>query len=139
MGFKNAALDVLVCGDSIQAVEGNPDIQKVIVVDRRSNILRRLQELHSIWNQYELSVSTVPSDRSRIYAWAGSSKHIGTFRDRDNRIVKAMVKQGVCFDNLDTHTVSMNLKLCELLGIEKIHALVPPSKCLELSTLFTQT
>ena len=88
MGFKNAALDILVCGDSIQAVEGNPDIHKVIVVDRRSNFLKRLQELHSIWNQYDLSISTVPSDRSRIYAWAGSSNHIGTFRERDNRIVK---------------------------------------------------
>ena len=135
-GIKDAVVDVLVCGDTTQAMEGNPDIHRVIVVDRQSNFLQRLRELHSIWNQYELSVSTVPSDRSRIYAWAGSSKHIGTFRDRDNRIVKAMVKQGVCFDNLDTHTVSMNLKLCELLGIEKIHAVVPPSKCLELSTLF---
>lgn len=124
--YPTACIDALVFSDTLQILQGNQDINTVIGVERHTQKLQRLKELVKLWNQYDLSVSAIPSDRARIYGWAASKKHYGSYHEKDNLLAKYLMFRSILFDNQNTHTVAMNLKLCELLGIPKDETVVAP-------------
>ena len=117
--YPNAIIDVLICTDTCQVLEGNDDINSVIAVQRKSKNIARITELYKLWNRYDLSISTMPSDRARIYAWAAAKMHYGTCTETDSFLFKWLMDKRVLFDNHALHTVEMNLKICDMLGISK--------------------
>jgi heptosyltransferase III len=125
--YPNATIDALVCSDTAQVMKGNKDIDSVIAIQRHSKKSQRLKEIIKLWNLYDMSVTTIPSDRARIYGWAASKKHYGTYLEEENPLVKNLMFKRVLFDNKHTHTVDMNLKLCDLIGIPRIETVMPPN------------
>jgi heptosyltransferase III len=125
--YPHATVDALVCNDTMQVLEGNADINAVIVTHRHSKKIQRLKELFNLWNTYDISVSTIPSDRARLYGWAASTRHFGTHLEKDGFLAKKLMLSRVLFDNINTHTVAMNLKICDLMGIPKIQTVVAPT------------
>lgn len=124
--YKNASIDILLCDDTHGILEGNEDVNMVIKIPRKSKKIERIKEIYKLWNKYELSITTIPSDRARIYAWAASKKHIGTYSDTDSFMFKKMMFKSIPFDNKSTHTVEMNLKICEMINIEKRETVISP-------------
>lgn len=124
--YPNASIDIMVCNDTASILDGNEDINKVIKIPRNSKKNERIKEIYKLWNKYDIAITTNPSDRARIYAWASSKKHYGTYSEKDSFIFKKMMSKRVLFDNQSIHTVEMNLKICELLDIPQKEKVIPP-------------
>ncbi|NDH67906.1 MAG: lipopolysaccharide heptosyltransferase family protein, partial [Gammaproteobacteria bacterium] len=125
--YPDATIDALVFSDTMQVLQGNKDLYSLITVERYSKKHKRIKEFIRLWNRYDMSVSTIPSDRARLYGWAASKKHYGTYLENDNLLAKFLMFSGVLFDNKHTHTVDMNLKLCDLIGIPRLETVMLPN------------
>jgi len=125
--WPQADIDALVFSGTADILSGNPDLARVIAVPERSSWQGRLCELHRLWNTYDLAFSCIPSDRARIYGWAGGRRHFGMLAAGESASKRWLLSAATPFDNLDIHTVSMNLKLADLAGIARRSEVVPPA------------
>lgn len=125
--WPGAELDMLVFRGTETVLEGNPDLDQVIAVPRRAGLGERWQELRHLWRRYDLAVSPLPTDRSRLYCWAAAPRRLGLLRrERKERPKAWLLSAWGEFDDLDTHTVSMGLTLAALLRIAPSFEVVPP-------------
>lgn len=122
-----ARIDALVFGGTSGVLEGNPDLGEVIAVPERSSKIARWRELRQLWNRYDLAFSCVPSDRARLYGWAAARRHLGLLAAGESRSKSWLLDGAVAFDDINTHTVAMALKLAELAGIQARPEVVPPT------------
>lgn len=126
--WPEAELDMLVFRGTEAVLEGNPDIGQVIAIPSRAGLGDRWRELRRLWRRYDLAVSPLPTDRSRLYCWAASPRRFGLLRpERKERPKAWLLSAWRAFDDLNTHTVSMGLALAELLRISPSFEIVPPS------------
>lgn len=125
--WPQAQINALVFRGTAGVLEGNPDINELIVVPERSGKLARWRELRQLWNRYDFSLSCVPSDRARLYAWAASRRHLGMLAAEESAAKLRLMDGAVRFDDLHTHTVSMGLQLVDLAGIAPWPEVVPPT------------
>lgn len=124
--WPQAKIDMLVFAGTEGILAGNPDLDRVLPLPTRSPWHRRLGELVRLWRRYDLAISTVPSDRARIYGWAAGRHHLGFLEERELESKGFWLDQAVTFDDLHTHTVDMVLQLADRLGIPRIPEVVPP-------------
>ncbi len=116
--WTHAELDVLVFENTRDVLAHHPDIRQVIALPSNLSSLAKLKWNLSLWNQYDLAVSALPSDRATFYAWLAGKTRVGLLEEKLNQNWKKHLLHGwVMFDNLNTHTVSMGLKLSSLLGL----------------------
>ncbi len=126
--WPEAQLDVLVLPGTQGALEGNPDIAKVIALPQRVGLLEKIGQLRGLWRRYDLAVSPLPTDRARLFCWAAGRQRVGLLQPRGNERLKALLlNRSANFDDLDTHTVAMGLRIAELLGIAPVAEVVPPA------------
>jgi heptosyltransferase-3 len=126
--YPEACIDALVFDNTVGMLEGNPDLSHIIPVPERSSWSSRLNELRRLWRKYDLALSMIPSDRARIYGWAAGHIHYGTlFVDEEKKSKHAWVSGYVPFDDVGTHTISMNLRVATLAEITPIPRVIPPS------------
>lgn len=125
--WPDAELDLLVFAGTEGVLEGNPDIAQMITVPRRAGLIESIRQLRRLWRRYDLAITPLPTDRARIYCWAAGRRRIGFLqRVAQDRAKALLLDQTLLFDDLDTHTVSMGLRLAEMLGIAPCYAVVPP-------------
>jgi heptosyltransferase-3 len=105
---------------------GNPDIDQVIALPHRTNWRGKLAQFKQLWRHYDLSVATIASDRARLYGWVGAKFRVG-FINAEEKGKTLLLNRWLPFDNLNTHTVAMNVRLTELLGIAPQYQVVPPA------------
>lgn len=122
-----ARIDALVFKSTAGVLAGNPDLSQVIAVPERSRWQARLGELRGLWNRYDLAFSCVPSDRARFYGWAAARRHLGMIAPGESASKRRFLSAAVPFDDLETPTVTMGLRLAELAGIPPLAELVLPS------------
>ncbi len=125
--WPQAQIDALVFRGTAGVLEGNPDLNELIVVPERSTKAARCRELRQLWNRYDLSFSCVPSDRARLYAWSASRRHLGMLAADESSVKLRLMDGAVRFDDINTHTVSMALRLAELAGVARYPEVVPPT------------
>jgi heptosyltransferase-3 len=125
--WPQAQIDSLVFRGTEGILEGNPDLNALIVVPERSTKMARWRELRQLWNRYDLSFSCVPSDRARLYAWAASRRHLGMLATGERAAKLRLMDGAVRFDDLNTHTVSMGLQLADLASVARYPEVVPPT------------
>ncbi len=95
-------------------------IDRVISIAERPGFLEHVTLVSRIFRKYELSISLLPGDRPTLYAWFAAPRSVGCLTiDKKNSWKKALLTKWVLYDDIDTHTLIMNLKVIELLGIEK--------------------
>lgn len=117
--YPEAAIDFLVFEGTQGVVAGNPDLRTVLTVPERPAAFEHLRFLRKIWRRYDLAVSLLAGDRPALYAWAAGRHRVGTLETgRKSRWKRSLLHAWVPFDNLRTHTVVMNLRVVEQLGIE---------------------
>jgi heptosyltransferase-3 len=122
-----AQLDALVLPGTEGALAGNADFNQVIALPQRVGLREKLGQLRSLWRRYDLALSPLPTDRARLFCWAAGRWPVGVLQPEKERSKALWLKQWAAFDDLDTHTVSMGLRLAELLGIPPIATVTPPS------------
>lgn len=126
--WPQAAIDVLVFKGTEGVLAGNPDIRHVHSQAARASLWDKLRELSRLWRRYDLAIAAMPTDRSRLYAWAGGRFRIGFLTGQANEKQKAWwLDRHVLFDDLDTHTVAMQGQLLELLGMPSLGHVIPPA------------
>lgn len=125
--WPEAALDMLVLQGTAGALEGNPDIAAVIEVSRGGSLAEQFAQMRRLWRRYDLAVSPLPTDRARLACWIAGRRTVGFIERRSkDRFKRLLLDRWDYFDDLDTHTVSMGLRIAGLLGIAPNFAVVPP-------------
>jgi heptosyltransferase-3 len=116
--WPDCALDLLVFEGTQDAVKANPDFRRVITVPARPAPLAHLAFCMGIAQRYDLALSTQHGDRATMYAFLAGRWRAGLLEpDPKQKWKRPFLQRWVPFDDLDTHTVRMNLALAEVLGI----------------------
>ena len=117
--YPHAAIDMLVFEGTQGAVLANADIRKVWTITERPAIGAHLALLRALWRRYDLALSVLAGDRPTFHAWVAGRYRVGTLLpDKKSWWKRRMLNEWVPFDNVTVHTVSMNLRLLERLGIQ---------------------
>lgn len=119
--YASAAIDMLVFEGTEGVVAENLDLRSVLTIPERPKWTQHVSFYQTLWRRYDLAVSVQASDRSTLYAWASSKMSVGIVPDKANAWWKRKLLSGwVPLDNFGTHTVSMNLRLLELIGVKPL-------------------
>jgi heptosyltransferase III len=123
--WPQAKIDVLVFEHTEGVLLHNPDIHRVMTVPARPGFWQHLSFVSQMFRRYDLAISTLTGDRPTLYAWLAGKMSIGMLEDSGKQLWKQrMLSRWAAFDNLDTHTVLMNLRLADMLGIGRSHEIV---------------
>ncbi len=119
IAYPGAAVDMLVFEGTQDIVSANRDIRRIWTIPERPPIGAHLRLLRSIWRHYDLAVSVLAGDRPTFHTWVAGRYRVGTLLpDKKSWWKRKLLDEWVPFDNLNTHTVSMNLRLLEQLHIK---------------------
>lgn len=125
LAWPKAEIDVLVFEHTEGVLSGNPDINRVITIARRPGLWKHLALISGLLRRYDMAVTTLMSDRPVLYAWIAAKVRFGMGDgSKKQRWKQSLLSDWVAFDNVGTHTVLMNLKLADLLGVERNHEVV---------------
>jgi len=114
--WPSVQIDLLVSGGTQGVLAGNPDIDRIVVAPQSGH----WRFICQMWRQYDLAISTSPSDRPTLYAWLAGKSRIGVMTGGIKSAWKrALLNASVPFDNLELHTVVQNLLLADLLGLPR--------------------
>ena len=120
LAHPQAAIDMLVFDGTQGVITANQDLRTVLVVAERPTLGQHLRLLRRIWRGYDVAVSLLTGDRPTLYAWAAGRTRVGTLDvDDKSRWKRSVLDRWVAFDNLSTHTVAMNLRVVEQLGVSQ--------------------
>jgi heptosyltransferase-3 len=102
-------------------VEPNPDLRRVLTIPERPTAGLHIRFLVRLCRRYDVALSVLAGDRPTFYAWLAGRYRVGVLLpDRKSWWKRHLLSQWVPFDNLDTHTVAMNLRLLEPLGLQPV-------------------
>lgn len=125
LAWPDARIDALVFAGSKGVLAANPDINQVITIEQRPTLRQHLRLLLRLWRSYDLALSMMPSDRPTLYAFFAGKYRVGPISAGSKHLWKKwLLSQSTQFDNINTHTVLMNLKLADLLGVPRCHEVV---------------
>ncbi|MCP9476171.1 MAG: glycosyltransferase family 9 protein [Nitrospira sp.] len=119
--YPKATIDMLVFEGTEDVVSADPDINRVLTVAERPEAAAQARLLRSLWRRYDLALSVLAGDRPTIYAWAAGRYRVGTLLpDKKSWWKRRLLDRWIPFDNRNTHTIAMNLRLVEVLGIQPL-------------------
>jgi heptosyltransferase III len=125
LAWPEARIDALVFAGTEGVLANNPDIDRIITVPQRPSLFEHLQLLWFLWRDYDLAISMMPSDRPTLYACIAGKYRVGFIFDGGKHLWKKwLLSRAALFDNINTHTVLMNLKLADLLGVPRCHVVI---------------
>ena len=118
--WPQAAVDALVFEGTRGVLAANPDLRRTLTVPERPDMGVHLGFIAGIARDYDLALSTQHGDRATLYAWLAGRSRAGLLNDTPKeRWKQSLLQQWVPFDDLNTHTVRMNLALADALGIPR--------------------
>jgi len=116
--WPGCGIDVLVFEGTEAVLAGHPDIRRVLTVPERPSLKEHLRLLGAILRRYDLAVSLLAGDRPTFYTWLSGRRRVGLaypgWRPGWKRM---LLTRWVPFDDQETHTLRMNLRVAEALGI----------------------
>ena len=124
--WPEAELHFLVFKGTEGVLMGNPDVDRIIAFPHRTGWRGKLAQFRQLWRRYDLAVSAIATDRARLYGWVGAAFRIGFVAEQEKGKT-LLLDRWLQFDDRDTHTVSMGLRLTALLGIAPCYQVVPPA------------
>ena len=128
IAYPSAIIDVLVYKGTEGILRGNPDMNNLIRVSKNPSIREYASLVSRIFRRYDLSLTTQTGDRPAIYTFEAAPKRVNIVPPhRLQEGWKRFIAQGWTeLDDLDTHTVIQNLRLCDALEIPRHYAVIPP-------------
>lgn len=121
--WPEVELDMLVYAGTEGVLEANPDISQVITVRQEGDFAANLGKLWRMWRRYDLALTPLRSRSAQMYCWAAGRWRAGLLQDRSTKL---LLNQWACIEHIDTHAVSLGLRLAEMLGIPPCFDVVPP-------------
>jgi heptosyltransferase-3 len=124
--WPEAQIDALVFENTEGFLLTNPDINQVITVAEKCRLWPHLKFLLSIMRCYDLALSIQAGDRPTFYVWVAGKSRIGMMEEPFKFWwwKRPLLDRWAPFDNINTHTVLMNLHLAELLEIDPCYEVV---------------
>ncbi len=123
--WPRAWVDAVVFEGTQGILAGNPDLDDVIAIPSRQSLRERLSFMRGHWRESDLALSVLPSDRAVLNAWATARRSAGVVEPGGPLWKRWLLNATVRFDDLEMHTVAMNLRLCAAVGIAPVHEVVP--------------
>lgn len=118
--YPDAAIDMLVFEGTQDVIAANPDIRRILTIAERATTGAQLTMVRLLWRRYDVALSLIGGDRPIMYACVAGRYRIGTMGPYNNSWWKRrLLNAWVPFDRIGTHTVAMNLRLLEPLGVER--------------------
>lgn len=119
--WPGAAVDVLVFEGTQAVLAANPDVRRVLTVPERPGVADHVAFVLKLLRRYDIALSTQHGDRPTIYAFFAGRWRAGVLiPTRKERWKRALLQQWMPFDDLDTHTVRMNLVLADMIGAPRL-------------------
>jgi lipopolysaccharide heptosyltransferase III len=128
--WPDAKIEVLAYPGPAGIIEGNPDVDRVIVAPTRPTIAETAALVSRLFKRYHLAVSTQPGDRPTFFAVLAGRTHAG-LTDADGPRLGYLIKRGVLHRSASAvaniHRVEQMLRLADALGIPRVAELVCPA------------
>jgi heptosyltransferase-3 len=126
--WPKALIDVLVYKNTEDILKANQDIHRIIMTPESTGFLASLKLLLKLIRRYDLSISTLAGDRPIFYSWVTGKSRVGLLEDMNPKHLwkKLLLTDSTLLDNINTHSVLMNLKLADLLGIKRYYEITIP-------------
>ncbi len=126
--YPNSTIDVLVFFGKGGMLEGNPHLTNVLEVSEKPSRKEYRSILSRLFRRYDLVVNTQANDRAHQFAILAARYRVGLVYERDWRSAwkRWSNVRWAWLENVYTHTVTQNLALAQLLGIESLEEVVPP-------------
>ena len=122
--WPGARLDMLVFQGTEGVARTHPDVTEVIAVPERASLAANLALIARLWRTYDLALSTSPSDRPTLYAWAAGRRGIGIMQAGAKHAWKRwLLTETVPYEPASIHALVQNLRLADALGIARSHEL----------------
>ncbi|WP_333843199.1 glycosyltransferase family 9 protein [Pelomicrobium sp.] len=123
--WPEARVDALVFQGTEGGLAANPDIHRIHTVAERPGAVEHARFYAALLRRYDIALSVLTGDRPTLYAFAAGRWRAGLLNPRPKEAWKQrLLHRWIPFDDLETHTVRMNLRLAELLGIPPIAEVV---------------
>jgi len=117
--WPDAAIDALVFASTEGVLHANPDLRRVLTIAERPPLAVHLGFAARLWHGYDLALSLVPSDRPTMYAWLAGRMSVGLVVDSaKHRWKQRLLDKWIAYDNFNTHTVNLYLRVAEALGLK---------------------
>jgi lipopolysaccharide heptosyltransferase III len=124
--WPDATIDALVFADTAGILEGNPDLNGVIVMPVQRGGARGLALAARLWRAYDLAISTQTGDRPTFFAATAGRLRIAPVEDTFNgRLKRAWLHRSIPFAR-KAHRVEQILRLADAAGIARVPQLVGP-------------
>lgn len=126
--YPSCRIDVLTFAGTEAAFEGNPDVEQVLTVAEQSPASTTMRTAASLWRAYDLAVIAQTGTRPFFFGWTAGHTRIGLVAAQIGRSWwKRALLQGHAIFDARAPRVLENQRLAELLGIEALPAVVPPT------------
>lgn len=128
--WPEARIEVLVQAGAAAVLEGNPDIDRVIVEPDDDHRLARLGLAMRLARRYDLAISTLYNDRPHLYSLLAGRRRVNIVppANEPGAARKRWLSHGWCELGLGRlHAVDQYLELADLMGVERVPEVVPPS------------
>jgi heptosyltransferase-3 len=123
--WPDARIDVLIFENSQEIINANPDIDRIITIPENPRLAIQLGLPIKLFKRYDLAATTQSGDRAVFYAFIGGISSAGIIEENRKEFWKRIVlTKWIQLDDLNTHTVLMNLKIADLLGINRCYEVV---------------
>jgi heptosyltransferase III len=123
--WPRAVIDVLALPGPAEIVEGNPDIDRIVLMQRGQS----LKLARQLFKHYDLAVSTQTGDRPTFFAILAGRRHAGLVADDGkpgSRIKRAVLHRKSAMTP-KVHQVEQVMRLCDALGIARVPEMVCPA------------
>ena len=115
--WPQAVIDAVVIKGTEGVITANPDLRRVLAVPQRPGVRAHLRFIWGLLRRYDVALSILPSDRSTIYAFLGGRWRAGLHSPtRKEAWKRLLLHEWTRFDNVNTHTVTMDLALADRVG-----------------------
>ena len=115
--WPEATVDALVFDGTKDVLAGHPDLRRVVAVAERPGVVNHARFILSLVRRYDIALSCLEGDRPTLYAALAGRWRAGLVpRGKGSSWKRWLLSRAVVADNLDTHTVAMNLALADAHG-----------------------
>jgi len=133
--FPEAKIAALVFAGTEGILDGNPDLDSLVVAPARPSAGETLALARRLWRRYDLAISTHGGDRPMLFAWAAAPRRIGPVEPRGfaARLARLAFDRTVAADHA-LHRVDDVLRLADALGIARVPQVVGPAGAMRPET-----
>lgn len=125
--WPGASIDMLVFRGTEGVLKGNPDLHEVIAVAHRQPWRQTLRDLGAIRRKYDIAITPMSSDRSRMYLWVSGRWRLGVveakLRDWPKRL---MLSRAMTIPDNGSHVVQDAMRIAREMAAVPTGEVVPP-------------